>query len=719
MYFCTDGVDAGHVAITVAPVLEVLKKAIGARAIKSSDIKSALSTLGVIKSKRCSMKADQKKKLVLTQLPDPASLLENNSFSESKMLDFVYSCLSPLEISHNKRQRVLETGVNTAASSAAPAAHTSTPSIVSGSGATETADTPGAAAASATGVSKAAMNAAPGLTAAVTSAAAATAPPAALQQLVSAIELLGGMASTSSQPEPAVVAEEVHTTIDDNAGLEPELFACKHTIAAESVHVDEHCQMLKGMIKHAAFGEDATNAWLSDTVSVFVQYITRTRAGGVQVSFEPQGEGYLVERIKVLHATVVWYAMDVLGCPLSIVGDDVSALLDVSEETVEIALAYIDERIKDVDAFDASIYTYIFDGARGVKKQVGFYAKDLDASGLHKVSMLDKAKACGLYTADFLQLYDQDLLPTIAPMAKGLCFNKSWFYNGGFGLAGWHAEDAGMHFGHQSIALECNTRNPLTAKVLDMYMKFSRKTWVMFKKTGAEGMQELNGILAKSSGGQHCTDEHLVSRSLLLDPRKVTQALGPDFVVLHQYPGHLFMSVYPHQVFGWNLWSFAWNYCFPNKLMYYIDVESKLARSVRVAKWHLVDDRKFLLSSALIAAVTYEAKPDVDVKFKVPLLNAARSLCLAELSEAGPTVLDGSVLGNEEGLPSSPHEAQCARCKGPIIDRFYLAGSRGGQVRRVWCVKCAKLETKPFSLLSGHIIGLAWVRRLTGSLGRK
>ncbi len=312
---------------------------------------------------------------------------------------------------------------------------------------------------------------------------------------------------------------------------------------------------------------------------------------------------------------------------------------------------------------------------------------------------------------------DQDLLPAVAPLAKGLAFSKSWFYNGGFGLAGWHGEDAGMHFGHQSIALECVTDDPLVARVLEMHMKFSRKTWVMYKKPGAQGMMELNAILAQRFGEQPCTDEHLVSRNRQMDPRSITRLLGADFQVVHQYPGHLFMSGYPHQVFGGNLWSFAFNYCFAHMLEHYIRVERELASSVREQKWLLQRDRKFVLSSALAASVSYNTNPLLAGRAKDVVTSAVRGMLQVESAEEGPLVWDGLLLGSEPGLPVLPQEAQCAKCKGPIIDRVFLAISHSGR-KKVICVLCAQNGQKPARLLAGNLMGLAVIRRITASQAR-
>ena len=442
--------------------------------------------------------------------------------------------------------------------------------------------------------------------------------------------------------------------------------------------VDDNCKMLSGMNKVLSFNLQEAKGWLDDYVQVYHQVVVHRVDGGVQVAFDEDAIRN-VERIQFLKATIVWYANKVLGKQIAIYLSS-EEMLFVDDDAVVSALNALEEAIQTVEEFDDMFYTYLF-GANGFvdgKKDAGFYAKDLDVSGMHKQRLLDSFDKSGMYTEAFVKYIKDDQLHVIAPGSSGLDFFKSWMYNGGIGLAGWHAEDAGMHFGHQSIALEMTLDDALVSRVLNWYMKFSRKTWVMYKHMGADGMIRLNNLLASRFGVPQCTDELLLSRSYLLDPR--TLGGSNDFEVVYQHPGQLFMSVYPHQVFGLNLWSFAWNYCFHDKLDYYLEVEADLAENVRnVGRFRDTGSRSLVLTSKLVHAFMFEGLSD---EMKIPLMSSARAAMSAERSQRAPKI-SGGLVGFEVGIPRTPEEAQCSICQGPILDRLFM-------VKEVkYCIKCA------------------------------
>lgn len=523
--------------------------------------------------------------------------------------------------------------------------------------------------------------------------AGAAAAPAAAEAVLTNV-------STSLSPYTAEVVEALCDLSVAATGTQ----VVGHAWVERETLVDENCHMLMGMKAPVVMNEQETDAWLVEMVGVYVQTATPTSdAACVRVQFSDKP--VMVERRKVLCATLVWYAIQVLGWKVSSVGQDVATWVVVNDldEYVQEAVDLINREVRDVEDFDARYYEYLFNGSFvGGRKDAGLYAKDADAAGGARARYLLHAKKNGYYTPKFLGFMDRDILPHLAPDSSGLSFYRSWFYNSGLGLAGWHGEDAGMHFGHQSVALQCTVGDALLAEVLKVHMRFSRKTWVMFKKGGAEGMQELNSMLGKLCSTDVCADELLVSRSVVWDPRVL--AGKQDFEVVHQYPGQLFMSVYPHEVMGTNLFSYAWNYCFEDEVRYYLEVESRLAKTVRTsAQGDLVRMRNFVLGAHLVHATMFAKLP---VLVKEGVLPIVREMYKEECGErVVAKVVRVLKLPANANLKDPMFQGQCVKCHGVIVDRVFMVGSGKKDVRCVWCVP------KKGDVAEGSLMGLLTLGR--------
>lgn len=172
----------------------------------------------------------------------------------------------------------------------------------------------------------------------------------------------------------------------------------------------------------------------------------------------------------------------------------------------------------------------------------------------------------------------KDLLRRFGKDISGMSWDKSWTYNGGFGLAGYHAEDGWLDFGHHVFDIQFEVESSLTQRLLSVLGARSRKTWVFSKQRGIEGVFAANKYLAERVGKPDLADGMLMARAFVLDPRVVDAEV---FDVVYQHPGEFMFGDSGHSVSGFTLFSMSCNFAINNKLRTYIDYEYAVSRRVR------------------------------------------------------------------------------------------------------------------------------------------
>jgi hypothetical protein len=179
-------------------------------------------------------------------------------------------------------------------------------------------------------------------------------------------------------------------------------------------------------------------------------------------------------------------------------------------------------------------------------------------------------------------LVKSDFISNTNQMIDGMSWKHSWQYTGHQGLAGFHFEDGLLPFGNHMFDVdfsEVSFASPADKAVIDMYTKFSRKTWVHSKLVGVEGALATNKWFANQLWQPSFADGLLVARTFVLDPRLITPSM--PFEVVHQHPGDFVCGDAGHCVVGGGLVNMACNFAPFYNLSEYVKREQGLADAVR------------------------------------------------------------------------------------------------------------------------------------------
>jgi hypothetical protein len=289
-------------------------------------------------------------------------------------------------------------------------------------------------------------------------------------------------------------------------------------------------------------------------------------------------------------------------------------------------------------------------------------------------------------TRQLKNLIQTDVLDTLQRAYDGMSFRRAWGYFGGFGLAGFHVEDAWLHFGHVVVGITFrNVPSPLVSRLLSTCQSLSRKLWLFYQDNSTEGIIGLNKLLASTFGNVGHVDEYLVARRFVVDPRFVSRA----FVTVAQTATQCIVSNHPHCVLGFALFSFAWNVLLRRELPAYLKVEFAMASAKRklgkeaLRAYRSITGssyRAFVLSSELAYACLDRGAFDGK--------QAARKLI-------------GDIMGSEEvklgtiqvstGKEVVPYQGrhQCEQCNLGVMTVLHRRVTKGGRMAGPWlCVSC-------------------------------
>lgn len=181
-------------------------------------------------------------------------------------------------------------------------------------------------------------------------------------------------------------------------------------------------------------------------------------------------------------------------------------------------------------------------------------------------------------------ILERDILMHTCPLLDGMSWPRGWTYSGGHGLAGLHAEDAFLDYGHWLLDLQLTLEEgSLTKRVVTIMQKLSSKVWVYSGTGGVNRALELNKIVGGMMGidEENCFgDEHLVDRQFVLDPRLFREGVA-GFNVVVQKNGEFVVGNTPHAVLGCGFFSVACNFAFKEHLDDYILSERHMAAAIR------------------------------------------------------------------------------------------------------------------------------------------
>jgi hypothetical protein len=305
-------------------------------------------------------------------------------------------------------------------------------------------------------------------------------------------------------------------------------------------------------------------------------------------------------------------------------------------------------------------------------------------------------------------VFNEDFLSRMCPNLDGMAWSRGWTYNGGHGLAGLHAEDGLLHFGHVMVDVKLSfpfqgiidytgaVEESLNEQLVNIMQKLSSKVWVFHNKiTSTENVIELNKLLGKLSGETSYVDELLVSREYVLDPRVFEDQ--PNWQVITQTAGEMVYGDSPHCVLGCGFFSVACNFAMKRSFLAYIRAEQRLATFVRKAGGAYLSARKrmnaglpvavrsFVFTSALFAYFLISClKFDTYPSF---ILTSLRTLYQDDKQKHKqlrcPTELD-----DKEYLPVNSADRQCERCGAGYVVGLYALDGKGA------CVDCVLSEKK-------------------------
>lgn len=323
------------------------------------------------------------------------------------------------------------------------------------------------------------------------------------------------------------------------------------------------------------------------------------------------------------------------------------------------------------------------------------------------------------FIEEFNSLVDDDILYKMSPDISGVSWTEPWSYMGGFGLAGFHFEDGLLHFGHHLIECKFSSGDdidPIDLQMLEVWQRFSRKTWVCSKHAGTPGVLECNKFLADDMGLVDVGDVLLVSRLFVLDPRGFQNS--DIFTVIYQQPGEFMFGNLGHCVSGFGLLSFAWNLALKDYILDYVKGEKDLARIIRRNPVKYDEQRELFWGSTEtdIRSFTFmgtmmeyviTTRGDDSVIFEVEQMlkgcfRAERLGCIGLNAEF--------LAGDDEYVPVNKNDAQCTMCGISCLFAMYVVKHTGKDARKrqlrreALCYQCAKLYggkgLKVISLLS-------------------
>jgi hypothetical protein len=309
------------------------------------------------------------------------------------------------------------------------------------------------------------------------------------------------------------------------------------------------------------------------------------------------------------------------------------------------------------------------------------------------------------FTEEFNTLVDEDILYKMSPDISGVSWTDPWAYMGGFGMAGFHFEDGLLHFGHHLIDCKFSSGDdidPIDLQMLEMWQRFSRKTWVFSKRAGTPGVLECNRFLADDLGLKDVGDAMLMSRMFVLDPRAFQDS--DMFTVIYQQPGEFMFGNLGHCVSGFGLLSFAWNLALKDYIFDYVKGEKDLARIIRRNPveymeqrelfWggNETDIRSFTFMGTMMEYVITTSDDD-HVIFEVR--DMLKGCFKAE--RFGCSSLNAQFLAADDNyVPVDKNDTQCTMCGISCLFAMYVAqhtgkGSKKRQLRReALCYQCAK-----------------------------
>lgn len=324
-----------------------------------------------------------------------------------------------------------------------------------------------------------------------------------------------------------------------------------------------------------------------------------------------------------------------------------------------------------------------------------------------------KEKYLHKFTEEFNTLVDQDILYKLSPKLDGMSWKRPWAYMGGFGLAGFHFEDGLLHFGHHLVNCTFSSKDgldPIDQQMLEVWQRFSRKTWVCCRRGGTPGVLECNRFLADDLGLKDVGDAILMSRMFVLDPRGFKDS--DIFTVIHQKPGEVMFGNLGHSVSGFGLLSFAWNLALENYTLDYVKGEKDLARiihrnSVEYLEQRTMfsggiepDIRSFTFMGTMMDYVIKNINIDDDnIIFEV--YEMVKSCYRAERQGCGDLKAE-FIAGDDEYSPVDINDAQCTMCGISCLYAMYVLKHGKGDRKRLLrreavCYRCAK----PFSKKGG------------------
>lgn len=266
-----------------------------------------------------------------------------------------------------------------------------------------------------------------------------------------------------------------------------------------------------------------------------------------------------------------------------------------------------------------------------------------------------------------------------------MVWTEPWTYMGGSGLAGFHFEDGLLHFGHHLI--DCSFKfdpdaDPIDIRLLNIWKRFSRKTWVVSKVGGIKGVLECNKILADDMSLLNVGDAMLMSRMFVLDPRDFVDS--DKFSVIYQNPGEFIFGDLGHSVTGFGLLSFAWNFALEDNITNYIRAERNMASIIRksptVYKEQRAmfnggfepDLRSFTFINTMLDYVITNRGDDI-----IPAVFDKVKLCYTFEREMCSEFIAEFVADDEEFVPVNANDAQCTQCGISCMFAMFVVKQKG------------------------------------------
>lgn len=303
------------------------------------------------------------------------------------------------------------------------------------------------------------------------------------------------------------------------------------------------------------------------------------------------------------------------------------------------------------------------------------------------------------FTDDVVNIINEDILYKMDEKLSGMSWYDPWTYMGGFGLAGFHFEDGWLHFGHHLIDYRFiygSDTNKMDIKMLEMWRKLSRKTWVVSKVGGIEGVKLCNRFLADAMGFLDVGDAILTSRMFMLDPRAFKDS--DIFTVIHQNPGDFMFGDLGHSVSGFGLLSFAWNLVFKESIPDYIQAERDMAGIIRNQSSQYKkqraefnngvepDLRSFTFMGTMLDYVIASKPTDV-----IPEVLQAVKGCYGVEKEKCIKIRADFMAHDAEYAPINKNDAQCTECGISCLFAMYVAkATQQRQLPRdIVCCECA------------------------------